>query len=110
MEPIKRTKRPDKLTQSCPLPSAITIHLKDDDFVTFSNVDERGYIRPNKRDWIGLDVTVLHGRHFTREQSIYVPCGLKRWLCKVSSNSYLSSVTSEYAGEDVTLIVHGGKH
>jgi hypothetical protein len=97
--------KPSK-SQSCPLRNAITIHLADSDIVDYNKVDARGYIRPNKRAWVGLDVTVLLGKHDVREQSIYVPADTPKFLCRILNNAYVSSISSEYAGKEVTLIIH----
>jgi hypothetical protein len=99
------TTKPSK-SQPCPLTSALTIHLTDSDIIDYNKVDERGYIRPNKRGWIGLDVTVLLGHHETKGQTIFVPADTQKFLCQVLNNSYVSSISSEYAGQEVTLIVH----
>jgi len=100
------TKTKPSKSQPCPIKSALTIHLTDSDIVDYNKVDERGYIRPNKRGWVGLDVTVLLGHHEAKEQSVFVPAGTPKFLCQVLNNSYVSSISSDYAGQDVTLIVH----
>jgi hypothetical protein len=97
--------KPSK-SKPCPLRNAITIHLKNSDAVEYYNVDDRGYIRPNKRGWIGLDVTVITGKHEVKDQSVYVPVGCKIWVCQVLNNSYVSSISSDFAEQEVTLIIH----
>ena len=97
--------KPSK-SQPCPLPSALTIHLVDSDIVDYNKVDDRGYIRPNKRAWIGLDVTVLLGHHTVKNGAIFVSAGTQKFMCQILNNTYVSSISSEYAGEEVTLIIH----
>lgn len=105
-----KPKRIETHTKECPLPSAITIYLENTEIIDYLKVDDRGYIRPNKRAWIGLKVTVLIGKYDVSigilGASIYVPAGTPKFLCEVLSNSYLSSIGKEYANRDVTLIVH----
>lgn len=97
--------RPTK-TQLCPLPNAMKIYLSGSDIVDYYTVDQEGYIRPNKRAWVGLDATVLLGHHEMKDQSIFVPAQTQKWLCKVGGNTWLSGIGKEHAGKDVTLIVH----
>jgi hypothetical protein len=97
--------KPSK-SKPCPLRNAITIHLTDSDIVEHYNVDVRGYIRPNKRGWTGLDATVIIGKHEVNDRSIYIPAGCRIWVCEILNNSYVSSISSDFAGQEVTLIVH----
>jgi hypothetical protein len=97
--------RPTK-TQLCPLPNAMRIYLSDSDIVDYYKVDDSGYIRPNKRAWAGLDVTVILGRYQVEDQSIFVPANTSKWLCQIGSNTWLSGIGKEHADKEVTIIVH----
>lgn len=97
--------RPSK-TQLCPLQNAIRIFLNDSDIVDYFTVDEGGYIRPNKRAWVGLEVIVILGKYPIENQSIFVQANTPKWLCQVGSNTWLSGIGREHAGHEVTLIVH----
>lgn len=93
-------------SHQCPINNALTYHLKDTDIVEYYKVDERGYIRPNKRGWIRSKATVILGKHDVKDQSIYIPEGCLKWECEVLNNAYVSSISSNYSGQDVTLIIH----
>lgn len=108
MENRKPKGRPSK-TKNCTVPSDITIHIKDDDYIHYDKVDLQGYIRPSKRGWIGREVTVLVGIFDAPEGEMFVPAHTPQFLCKVLSNTYISSISSDYSGKDVTVIVPQGK-
>lgn len=107
MENKKLKGRPSK-TKNCTVPSDITIHLKDDDYIHYDKVDSQGYIRPSKREWIGEDVTVLVGIFDAPDGKIFVPAQTPQFLCEVLRNTYISSISKDFSGRDVTVIVPHG--
>lgn len=82
------------------------IYLNDSDIVDYYTVDDGGYIRPNKRAWVGSEITVILGKHPVEDKSIFVQANTPKWLCQVGSNTWLSGIGREHAGKEVTLIVH----
>lgn len=108
MENRKPKGRPSK-TKNWTSPMDITIHIKEDDYIHYDKVDYQGYIRPSKRGWIGREVTVLLGTFEAPEGRMFVPAKTPKFVCEVLSNTYVSSITNEYAGEDITMIVPHGK-
>lgn len=93
-----------KKTQECTLNNPQTIHLIEGDTVEHYTVDDRGYIHTNKRGWVGLNVTVLLGDHEVKDEEIYTDN--KIFSCEVIAGGYISSLGKEYAGQEVTVIIH----
>ncbi len=96
-----------KKTKDCTLINPQTIHLQVGDIIKHYTIDERGYIHTNIREWVGLHATVLLGT--VKEMNGKLFTESKVFSCEVISGGYISSLSSEYAGMNVTVIIHGVK-
>lgn len=75
-----------------------------DDIIEFCEVDKRGYPKCRREKYAGKQATVILGR---RNDDIFFLCPeSKVWTCFFGPKGHLSSISNEYAGKDVTVIIH----
>jgi hypothetical protein len=96
--------RPSKSIE-WPHNSSIDILLSND-IVEYCSVDERGYPTLHRRPYTLKTATVILGKHTPENGRLSLSKSDKIWTCYFSGIGHLTSISNQYAGKDLTVIIH----
>lgn len=96
--------RPSK-SQIWPIKSIVSLNLSNLDVIDHIKTDIKGCVRTNKRGLVGKQAYVILGEARRGDVEIVIPVESSIWTCEIDSRGTVSSIGSENAEKEVTVIV-----